>query len=37
VANRQVALTGAHSVEVLGKLITAALEGEHEPAGQSSV
>jgi predicted DsbA family dithiol-disulfide isomerase len=37
VANRQVALTGAHSVEVLGKLITAALEGEPEPAGQSSV
>jgi predicted DsbA family dithiol-disulfide isomerase len=37
VANRQVALTGAHSVAVLGKLITAALEGEHEPAGQSSI
>jgi predicted DsbA family dithiol-disulfide isomerase len=37
VANRQVALTGAHSVEVLGKLITAALEGDHEPAGQSTV
>jgi predicted DsbA family dithiol-disulfide isomerase len=37
VANRQVALTGAHSVEVLGKLITVALEGEHEPAGQSSI
>jgi predicted DsbA family dithiol-disulfide isomerase len=37
VANRQVALTGAHSVEVLGKLIAVALEGEHEPAGQSSV
>lgn len=37
VANRQVALTGAHSVEVLGKLISAALEGEHEPVGQSSV
>jgi predicted DsbA family dithiol-disulfide isomerase len=37
VANRQVALTGAHSVEVLGKLIAVALEGEHEPAGQSSI
>lgn len=37
VANRQVALTGAHSTEVLGKLIAAALEGEPEPAGKSSV
>jgi hypothetical protein len=27
---------GAHTVEVMGKLITAALDGEHVPAGQST-
>ena len=37
VANRTVALSGAHTVEVMGKLLTAALDGEHEPAGQSTV
>lgn len=37
VANRQVVLTGAHSVEVLGKLITVAFDDHHEPVGQSSV
>jgi predicted DsbA family dithiol-disulfide isomerase len=37
VANRQVVLTGAHSVEVMGKLITVALDDEHQPVGQSSV
>lgn len=37
VANRTAALSGAHTVEVMGKLLTAALDGEHEPAGQSTV
>jgi predicted DsbA family dithiol-disulfide isomerase len=37
VANRQVVLTGAHSVDVMGKLITVVLDEEHEPVGQSSV
>ena len=37
VANRHVALTGAHSVEVMGQLITAAaLDPQYEAAGQSS-
>ena len=33
-ANRRVALSGAHSVEVIGQLIEAALDGEHESLGQ---
>jgi predicted DsbA family dithiol-disulfide isomerase len=37
VANRQTALSGTHTVEVMGKLLTAALDGDHEPAGKSSV
>ena len=37
VANRQVVLTGAHSADVMGKLITVVLDEEHEPVGQSSV
>jgi predicted DsbA family dithiol-disulfide isomerase len=36
VANRSAALVGAHTVEVMGKLITAALDGDHVPAGQST-
>ena len=37
VANRQVALTGAHTVEVMGQLITAAaVDPQYEAAGQSS-
>ena len=37
VANRHVALTGAHTVEVMGQLITAAaVDPQYEAAGQSS-
>ena len=36
VANRHVALSGTHTVEVMGKLITAALDDEPVPAGHSA-
>jgi predicted DsbA family dithiol-disulfide isomerase len=36
VANRHVALSGTHTVEVMGKLITAALDDQPVPAGHSA-
>ena len=35
-ANRKVALSGAHSVEVIGQLIQAAFDGDHESLSQGA-